>query len=113
MPILIGPVSRWRETLMGDGQRFTPADPSRYALQLMPDGTAAAQVDCNRAVGTYTTNGNELTLSFLVTLLAACPPGSLADRYQQQLNSVSSFFFRDGVLFLELMFDSGTMRFSQ
>jgi para-nitrobenzyl esterase len=98
---------------MSSGERFVPVNPSQYTLQLFPDGTAAAQVDCNRAAGTYTVSGNRLTLSFQVTTLAACPPGSLSDRYLQQLNAVNSFFFRDGQLFLEIMFDSGTMRFTQ
>jgi PKD repeat protein len=78
-PNLVGPVYRWQETLLNDDSRFVPSDPSRYTLQLMPDGSAAAQVDCNRAMGSYTLSGNQLSLSFLVTTLAACPPGSLSD----------------------------------
>jgi PKD repeat protein len=110
-PNLVGPLYRWQGTLLNDGSTFTPVDPSQYTLQLFPDGTAAAQLDCNRSSGTYTINGNRLTLSFLATTLALCPPGSLSDRYLQQLNAVVSFFFQDGQLFLELMFDSGSMRF--
>jgi PKD repeat protein len=112
-PTLVGPLYRWQETLLNNGQRFVPPNPSSYTLQLFPDGTAAAQADCNRASGSYTLNGNQLTLSFLAVTLAACPPGSLSDQYLQQLNGVSSFFFQNGQLFLSLMFDSGTMRFSQ
>ena len=76
--MLVGPVYRWQESLLNDDSRFVPTNPNNYTLQLMPDGTAAAQVDCNRAVGSYTLNGNQLSLSFLATTLAACPPGSPA-----------------------------------
>ena len=67
---------------------LTSAAAALTAAHVLGGDTAAAQVDCNRAVGSYTLNGNNLTLSFLITSLAACPPGSLADRYQQNLNKI-------------------------
>ncbi|MGH2583396.1 MAG: PKD domain-containing protein, partial [Dehalococcoidia bacterium] len=70
-PSPVGPVFRWQETLLSDGQRFTPADPSLYTLQLFPDGRAAAQVDCNRSVGSYALSGDQLTISLQATTLAA------------------------------------------
>jgi PKD repeat protein len=112
-PSLVGPLWSWRGTLLNDGQRFTPANPSQYTLQLFEDGLAAAQVDCNRASGSYTVSGNRVTLTFLAVTAAACPPGSLGEPFLRQLNNVTSFFFQDGELFLELMFDSGSMRFTR
>jgi heat shock protein HslJ len=112
-PSLVGPLYRWQQTVLSTGQSMTPANPSNYTLQLAADGTAAAQVDCNRASGTYTVSGSSLSLNFLTTTLAACPAGSLGDQYLQQLNSVTSFSFQGGQLILQLAANSGTMRFAQ
>jgi hypothetical protein len=38
-------------------------------------------------------------------------PGSLSDRYVKEISRVTSYFLKDGDLFLELPVDSGTLRF--
>jgi membrane-bound inhibitor of C-type lysozyme len=42
---------------------------------------------------------------------AACPPGSFSDRFAREVGRATSYFVKDGELFLELPVDSGTLRF--
>ena len=42
---------------------------------------------------------------------AMCPPGSLSDRFAKDVGRATSYFVRDGELYLELPVDSGTLRF--
>jgi len=53
-------------------------------------------------MGTYTVNGSQLMLEVGATTRAACPPGSLSEKYLQYLNDVVSYVFQDGDLYLAL-----------
>jgi uncharacterized lipoprotein YbaY len=44
--------------------------------------------------------------------LVACPPGSLGDQFMKNLNAAAIYFFEGDNLLIDLMADSGTMRFS-
>src|SRR3954454_25080611 len=45
---------RWELQQIASGRRvLTPDDPTKYWLQVLPDGTVAIQADCNQAGGTY------------------------------------------------------------
>ena len=43
----------------------------------------------------------------------ACPPDSQDGQFMSQLQQVTAFFVDDGSLFLEMPYDSGTMRFER
>jgi len=45
--------------------------------------------------------------------MAACPPDSLADRFMKDLAAARIAFMRDGDLYLDLMYDTGTMIFAR
>jgi uncharacterized lipoprotein YbaY len=111
--LLVGITWYWRGTLMNDGGQFVPGDPTRYTLQLSPDGRVAVRADCNRGTGTYTLRGRALTVSVLALTKAACPPGSLERRFLVHLGAVAGYLFRGDDLLLGLKVDSGTMRFSR
>jgi len=87
------------------------AAPERYTLELLGEGTARVQFDCNRGSGTYTMTEHELAFGVFMSTRMACPEDSLDVRYESDLSRVKSFFLSDGMLYLELPFDSGTMRF--
>jgi len=110
---LIGVTWYWLGTLMNDGARFDPADPRRYTVQFTSDGHVAVRADCNRGAGTYTVSGQRITISPLAVTRAACPPGSLDQRFLTNLGQAVIFSMRGDVLLLDLKFDSGTMRFSR
>jgi heat shock protein HslJ len=101
----------WQQTQMSDGAVLAPDAPGGYTLELLPDGQVAVQADCNRGAGGYTLEGNRITIGPLAVTRAACPPGSLGDPFLAQLGMATSYFLDGPYLFLELPFDSGTMRF--
>ena len=112
-PALVGATWLWQETLTGDGQRVAPADPTRYTLELSPEGRLAARADCNRATGNYAVDGNRLTLGPLAMTRAACLPGSLDQLFAAQLGAAATYQIQGDTLFVALAGDSGTMRFSR
>jgi heat shock protein HslJ len=91
LPSPVGALWRWQGTALSDGTRITVADPSRYTLQLQPDGTVDIKADCNQVGGTYTLNGASLTITLGPSSHAACPPDSQADVYLQQLAAVVAY----------------------
>lgn len=87
------------------------ADPTRYIALFNSDGTLNIQADCNSVFSTYTTDGSSITINPGISSLVACLPDSQADQFMAQLNSAAIYFIQGGNLFLDLPFDSGTMRF--
>jgi heat shock protein HslJ len=88
-------------------------DPALYTLELSPYGQVSIQADCNRGTGTYTTDGKHLSIEITTTTLAACQPGSLGDEFVEGLNAAAVHFMKDGDLYIDLIYDSGTMRFDR
>lgn len=109
---LTGTVWTWTGSLFNDGKRWTPNDPNTYHIEFTPQGTVSVRADCNRVAGTYTIDGNRLTITLGPSTLVACPPGSLGNEYVRQLGMVTSYLFHGGHLVLEFKFDSGTMTFA-
>jgi heat shock protein HslJ len=111
-PQLTGVIWRWEQTLMNNGDTFTPNNPNNYTVQFMEDGALLFQADCNQGSGTYTVNSSSLTITLGPMTLVACPPGSLGDQFAANLNAAAIYFFEGDNLLIDLMVDSGTMRFS-
>ena len=111
-PQLVGPVWQWQQTQMNNGDLFTPDNPANYTVQFMADGAAAIQADCNTVRATYTITDTRISLAMGASTLMACPEGSLGDQFVSNLSNTTLFFFQEGNLFIDLMFDSGTMSFS-
>ncbi|MCP9927696.1 META domain-containing protein [Cyanobium sp. CH-040] len=94
-----------------------PADPSRYTLRLQGEGRAALQLDCNRAMGSWTarpssdpTNGG-FRFGPLATTSALCPPPTLGETLSAQLPAVRGYMLRGGLLSLSLLADGGVLLF--
>jgi heat shock protein HslJ len=94
---------------MADGTGYTTDHPAKYTLELQGDGRAMVRADCNRGSGSYRMEGRSLTFGPLATTRAACPPGSLSDRWLQQLGLVATFTERDGRLVLATRADGATL----
>jgi hypothetical protein len=45
--------------------------------------------------------------------MAACPEGSLEDEFVRGLSAAAIYFIKDGDLYIDLKYDTGTMRFSK
>jgi heat shock protein HslJ len=108
---LMGTAWKWTGTLMNDGSRTVVQDPNRYLVTFLDGERLAIRADCNRVLGTYTTKGNQLTITPGPSTLAACPPDSLSTVFLEQLRNVRSYFFKGASLVLEIKFDSGSMTF--
>lgn len=92
-----------------------PNDPALYTLTLNADGTAALQLNCNRASGSWAAqpagNGTSGGFTFgpLAMTRAFCPPPSMDQSIAAQAGFVRSFVIRDGRLYLSLMADGGIL----
>ena len=86
--------------------------PSRYTISFGADGRVAVKADCNRGTAGYSvTADRRIAFQPIALTRAACAPGSLSDRYARELGRATSYFIKDGDLFLSLPVDSGTLQF--
>ena len=67
----------WQLVSLPDGTTISEVDRSRYAFQLLSDGTVAIQADCNRAKGVWSASGDDssgdLDIRIAFSMLAQCP----------------------------------------
>lgn len=84
--------------------------PGQYTLELGAEGKAGVRFDCNRGGGSYQIAEGQLVFGPLMSTRMACPPGSLADRFAQDLGAVRTFYLEGGKLYLEIP-GGTTMRF--
>ena len=108
-----GIVWKWQRTAYNNDTRIEPPDSSRYTILLMPEGHLSVRLDCNTGGGRYTLDDSSLTLDVTHSTMAACPPDSLAQMFMKDLAAARIVFLRDGELYLDLMYDSGTMKFAR
>jgi heat shock protein HslJ len=112
---LSGPAWQWMETLFNDDRKVVPENPANYTLQFKEDGKLSVKADCNQKGGVYSVSPGEKTISMEIThsTMAFCPEGSLEDEFVKGFSAAVIYFFKDGDLYIDLKFDSGTMRFSK
>ena len=111
--VIGGIVWKWQRTAYNNDTRIEPPDSSRYTILLMPEGHLSVRLDCNTGGGRYTLDGSSVTLDVTHSTMAACPPDSLAQEFMKDLAAARIAFLRDGELYLDLMYDSGTMKFAR
>jgi heat shock protein HslJ len=58
-------------------------------------------------------NGIQISIEITHTTRAACPPGSLEQRYIRDLNAAAVYFMEGDVLYIDLKYDTGTMKFTR
>ncbi len=104
----------WRLVqIMGmDDSVAEPEDRSLYTLEFNADGQAAVRADCNRGMGSWTSeSAGQLQFGPIATTRAMCPPGSISDKYLAQFEWVRSYVMKDGHLFLATMADGAIIEF--
>ncbi len=92
-------------------EKITVSDPERYTIMLTEEGKLQARFDCNRGGGEVKISPGKLSFGPLMSTRMACPEDSLDGPFIRDLQRVTSFFVQDGLLYLELPYDSGTMKF--
>jgi heat shock protein HslJ len=92
-------------------EKISVSNPERYTIMLAGEGTLQARFDCNRGGGEFKISPGKLSFGPLMSTRMACPEDSLDGPFIRDLQRVTSFFVQDGLLYLELPYDSGTMKF--
>jgi len=112
---LTGTVWQWVQTRYNDDRTVVPGDSKNYTVEFREDGTLSVKADCNQKGGTYSAYAEDRRLSIEIThsTMAACPSDSLEDEFVRGLTAVTIYFIKDGDLYIDLKYDSGTMRFSE
>jgi heat shock protein HslJ len=92
-------------TLTGTGSVIPPgvlpvADSLRYTITFNDDGTFDAKADCNSVSGSFTTNGNSITITPGPTTLVACPADSFGDAFVAGLSQAATYAVGANVLTL-------------
>jgi len=109
---IVGVTWQWQST-QTPVEKTTIDDPAHYTLRLESGGEVYVQADCNRLRGTYTLTDMHITIALTTSTRAACPPDSLDDRFIKELSAAVIYFTEGEELFLDLQYDSGTMRFAR
>ena len=110
-PKLTGIVWQLQEILYNNDEFIEVDKPEKYTIEFFPDGQLNIKADCNLALGTYTRKESSISIKIGPTTLANCPPESISEQYLQELQAATIFFFKDGYLYFDLKFDTGTMKF--
>jgi heat shock protein HslJ len=76
------------------------AEPGRYTVQFLTDGTVGVGADCNRAAGVWSGGDGAIDITVTLSTLALCPEGSLGDPFVQALDAVTTYSLEDGSLTL-------------
>ncbi len=102
--------SRFNDPVAGGLDVSNPED---YSIVLMEDGSVVVDSDCNTGTGVYSVDGSDLTIRVTRVTSDTCGENSLTTEFVDDLNSSSRFFMQDGNLFIDLRYDSGTMKFTR
>jgi heat shock protein HslJ len=110
---ITGVVWKWQQTRYNNDTQNVPSDPSLYTIEFKSDGKLNIRADCNRAGGTYSMEGKSIRIEQTHSTMAMCPPGSLDQDFNKDLSAAAIYFFQDDFLYLDLKYDSGTMKFAR
>ena len=108
---IVGRIWKWQHSRYSNDTESVPPKPDHYTFQLLPDGNISVRADCNRAGGTYRIENQQITIEITHSTMAACPPDSLEQTFLKDLNAAAIYFIREGTLYIDMIYDSGTMAF--
>jgi heat shock protein HslJ len=103
----------WLRTRFNKDRETGPDHPEHYVLRFEPLGLLSAQADCNSAGGTYKLEDSRIIIKLTNSTLMSCQPDSLEQLFQQNLAAATTFFMKNGRLYLTLRNDSGAMEFDR
>jgi heat shock protein HslJ len=79
------------------------ADPDKYKLIFLPNGSYRVKADCNHMQGQCTREGSTIKIVPGAATLVECGPESRYLEYLKDLTAVVSFVLRDNKLVLNLV----------
>lgn len=86
-------------------------DPENYTLVLRPDGNLAITADCNMVGGSYTLEGDALTIELGPSTMVFCGEQSLDQQYLKLLGNIEGYGVEGNRLVLGLKAGGGRMTF--
>lgn len=95
-------------TLPGGAVAVT--NPKRYTVEFQAEHRVAIRADCNRGQGAWSAKLATISVGPVGYTKSVCPAGSLGLAFTRSLESVRTWFVRDGSLYLELPRDRGVLR---
>ena len=101
----------WHANVGDDGARVPVGSPQRYTIQLLPDGTARVQADCNRGSARYEAADVDLRFGPIRTTKKGCPAGSRGREFLEALSRVDAYRFEGIELVLATAGSGRMMRF--
>lgn len=87
-------------------------DPENYTLVFQPDSGLQVLADCNSGSGTYTVDGDQMSIQVNVLTTALCGAESLSSLFLDLLSRVGTYELSQDELVLTLAEVAGTMRFT-
>jgi heat shock protein HslJ len=100
----------WNELIEPDGQSLI-LNPDNYTLRFFPDGTMNIVADCNTGSGTYTLDGNAMTIQVGTLTTAFCGEDSLDTQFLAYLDQVTAYDLAGNYLALILAEEAGQLGF--
>ena len=100
----------WNELILPEGNSLIE-NADAYTLRFLPDGTVNIVADCNTGAGTYTLEGNALTIQVGRITRVACGENSRSDQFLDYLSQVASYELLPAYLGLDLAEDAGRLGF--
>jgi heat shock protein HslJ len=108
----VSPIGAWQwESLISSAEKVAVNQPERYKLQLQAGGKAQVLADCNHGQASYSFDGRSFKIRITGMTRAACPAGSLSERYLKALEAAVGQRVKGEILFLDLPADGGTVKF--
>ena len=98
---------------MSDGTVIAPQNWGHYGMRFLALGRADIFADCNRAMGRYTLDGDNLQLRVVTASDLPCDATTDAPVYFQDLQRVTDVLLQGNDLYLTLDTDGGTMHFTR
>ncbi|MDA3833298.1 MAG: META domain-containing protein [Spirochaetales bacterium] len=98
----------WQSSLYGNDTQESPSNETNYLITFNKDWTLAIHSDCNKITGIFGINGSQLTIRPEI-VHGTCGTQSLSPVFLRDLGDASHFLFQDQNLYIDLIYDSGTM----
>jgi heat shock protein HslJ len=96
------------------GESFAVNEPDRYTLTFVEGDRISLRADCNRGAGPVAiSSSGTLTIGPLATTRRKCPPGSLYQRFLEDVERAVRFAIHGDELHLELPTASGVLHFEK
>ncbi len=110
---LIGVTWNWLGSTYNNDTSSKVTTPGDFTIIFNEDGSYNGKADCNNFSGSYTLDGNSISIQPGPVTRAMCPQQELADQYLKDLGAAAIYFFQDGNLFFDMKMDTGTMEFGK